>query len=232
MDTLAQYPDIALPGKQVDCRDNELFNPVRAKSYIPWYQRFSKVPINDDISMINAFYNANQASAYAGFKTMPNRHRKLNLLVTNQQIQVIALVRNDLASTIASFVVAMRKQTWRRDGGQQQYRFTFGDSFREQVERHLRYVVSSRWILQSIPGAIHLSYEALCDPDFHHPALDAYFGRRIQLIDPKPPTSARHYVSNWDSFCAFIDDCEGMVQRELRHKMKTSHRAQTGDAGN
>lgn len=217
MDALALHPDIALPSKQVDCQDNELLHPREASKYIAWYQQFSTTPINDDIGLINAFYHASRDSNFAGFKTMPNRHRRLKLLVGNPRVQTITLDRVDLASTIASFVIATRQQTWRREGGKQSHRFTFDYSYRDQVEGHLRYVITSRWILQSIPGAIHLRYESLCDADFHDPALDAYFGRHIALLDPKPPTAAQNYVNNWGSFYAFINDYAERMEYQLKH---------------
>ena len=74
-----------------------------------------------------------------------------------------------------------------------------------------RYVLNSAAQLRRVPDAIALTYEDLCRPEFSDPALDAFFGRPIRLDDPKPPTSAETYVSNWPEFLAFIE----AQQREL-----------------
>ncbi len=55
-----------------------------------------------------------------------------------------------------------------------------------------------------MPGAIHLVYEDLCDPNFHSTELDNYFERTIRIDNPKPSTKGRDYVTNWDEFESFI----------------------------
>ena len=219
MDELGRYDDIALPSKQVDCVDNEILHPKRVRKYRSYYQQHSAVQITDEVSFINAFFAANQHAEYAGFKSMPNRHRQLHAVVQLPMLQVITLDRSDLASTVASFIVASDKNTWRRYGGEQDYSFTFEGEYVQRALSHLRYIVQSRNILKQIPRAIHLKYEDLCRSDFHHQALDDYFERHIALENPKSATVADHYVTNWDSFKAFIEEQhQRLIERISRQR--------------
>ncbi len=59
-----------------------------------------------NVLLVAAFYASNQTMPFAGFKTMPNRHRHLRRMINEHDIQVITLVRRDIASTIASFIAA------------------------------------------------------------------------------------------------------------------------------
>ena len=44
---------------------------------------------------------------------------------------------------------------------------------------------------------------------------DSFFGRRIRLDDPQPPTSGASYVANWEEFRAFIDAARHRMADEL-----------------
>ena len=80
---------------------------------------------------------------------------------------------------------------------------------------NLRYIVRSQARLARVPNAIALVYEDLCDPEFSDRSLDSFFGRRIRLDDPKPPTSGASYVANWEEFRAFIDAARRRMADEL-----------------
>lgn len=204
MDALALHDDIAVPNKQIDCIDNEIFNPEFIQRYVSFYQKFSAKPIKTEIDLINNFFSANQPSAYAGFKSMPERHKQLNAIINTPAIQVITLTRQDIASTIASFIVAIDQQTWRRNGEQQTFSFTFSEAYKPRVLGHLKYILKSQKILKQFPNAIPLVYEDLCKASFNNEALNDFFQRSVQLNNPKQPTCAKHYVDNWDEFCQFI----------------------------
>ena len=206
MDRLARERDIALPGKNIDCIDQELVHPTRVAAHAAAFARLSGATITTVDALIEAFFALNADAAFAGFKTMPNRHRDFERFVGRSDIRFITLSRRDIASTVASFVVAMATDSWRREGGAQQARWTF-DPRRdgEAVAGNLRYVIKSAAQLERVPNAIALAYEDLCDPHFSDPALDALFGRSIRLDDPRPATSARSYVANWAEFCAFLE---------------------------
>ena len=206
MDHLARYSDVALPGKNIDCVDQELVHPARIAAHAAAYAKLAATAITTVDELIDAFFAHNACAAYAGFKTMPNRHKVLDRFVSRPDIQFITLARRDVASTVASFVVAMATDSWRRDGGPQTARWTF-EPRRDAagVAGNLRYVLKSAELLRRVPNAIALAYEDLCDPGFSDPGLDAFFGRRIRLDHPQPPTSGESYVVNWPEFRAFVD---------------------------
>ena len=206
MDRLERYPDIAVPSKNIDCVDQELVHPARIQAQSAAYAKLCERPITTPEQLIDCFFEVNGGAAFAGFKTMPNRHKDLDRFVTRSDIRFITLSRLDLASTVASFLVAMASDSWRRGGGPQAARWRF-DTERDAaaVVSNLRYVVKSDAQLRAVPNAIALVYEDLCDPGFSSSALDAFFGRPIRLDDPKPATSGETYVANWLEFRAFVD---------------------------
>lgn len=206
MDKFASYPDIGVPNKQVDCRDNELLHLRFIERYKDYYQEYLDQPIRSEIGLISAFYRANQGGAYAGFKSMVNRHPYLEALTGSREIQIITLRRADPAATVASFIVATRAGTWRRDGGPQQHRLVFDTRLRQQALAHLEYISQSIRVMSELPGAIRLVYEDLCRPDFVNKELNEYFGPEIQLERPKTPIQPADYVDNWLEFKTFIED--------------------------
>ena len=212
MNRLERYPDIAMPGKNIECVDQELVHPARLQGQAAAYARLCGRAITTPEQLIECFFEVNGNAAFAGFKTMPNRHRDLDRFVVRSDITFITLSRRDVASTVASFLLAMATDSWRRDGGPQSARWTF-DAKRDAaaVLGNLRYVVKGDAQLRAVPNAIALVYEDLCDPEFASPALDAFFGRPIRLDDPKPPTSGETYVANWSEFRAFVET----AQREM-----------------
>jgi hypothetical protein len=207
MNVLERFPDIAVPNKNIPCVDNELVHPKRVREHLQRYAALCGKPIATPEQLIDCFYAYNAAFAYAGFKTMPNRHKHLGAFVARPDIRFITLVRRDIASTVASFLLAMKTDSWRRFGEPQQATWKFvAAQDGPPVRNNLAYVLHSLAQLSRVPNAIRLTYEELCDPRFQSPPLDAFFGRPIKLDDPKPPTSASAYVENWDEFRAFIDE--------------------------
>jgi LPS sulfotransferase NodH len=215
MDRLSREPDIALPGKNIDCVDQELVHPARVAAHADAFARLSGAPVSTVDGLIEAFFAVNAHAAFAGFKTMPNRHRDFERFVNRSDIRFITLSRRDIASTVASFVVAMATDSWRRDGGAQTARWRV-DPKRDgtAVIGNLRYVLNSMRQLEKVPDAIALAYEDLCDPTFRSPPLDAFFERAVRIDHPKPPTSGHTYVANWDEFRAFIDEGRGAGMRK------------------
>ena len=76
MDALEKFPDIALPNKNIPCPDNELFHPLRVQAYMRQYAALCGTPIARPRELMECFFARNDAMAYAGFKTMPNRHAR------------------------------------------------------------------------------------------------------------------------------------------------------------
>jgi hypothetical protein len=207
MDRLARDSDIAVPGKNIACTDQELTHPERIQAHIAAYAALCGQKIDSQEQLINCFFDFNRDSAFAGFKTMPNRHKDFDGFVDRSDIQFVTLTRRDLASTVASFLMAIATQSWRRHGGPQTARWKF-DPRRdaEAVLSNLRYIVRNQARLARVPNAIELAYEDLCDPGFSNRRLDEFFGRSVRLDDARPPTSGETYVANWQEFCAFIDE--------------------------
>jgi hypothetical protein len=213
MDRLERYPDIAVPGKNIACVDQELVHPARIQVQAAAYAKLCGKAITTPEQLIDCFFDFNGGAAFAGFKTMPNRHKDLDRFAARPDIQFITLSRRDVASTVASFLVAMATDSWRRYGEPQSARWKF-EPQRDAgaVVSNLRYVVRSEAQLARVRNPIALAYEDLCDPGFSSPALDAFFGRPIRLDDPRPPTSGEAYVANWQEFRSFVD--------ETREKMR------------
>ena len=205
MDALSTFDDIAVPHKQIDCVDNEILHPRRRTQYAQQYAQLTGMPVAEELSLIEAFYESSKNSPYAGFKSMPERHRHLAEFAAQPNTKFITLRRADIHSTIASFLVAIDKGTWRREGGQQPNRLIFGSEYEQRSIGHLRYLEQTEQQLLELEGAVHLCYEELCHAEFVSPELDDFFQRHIALINPKPSTSAASYTENWDQFCSFID---------------------------
>jgi hypothetical protein len=220
MDRLAQYPDIAVPNKNIACIDHELTHPARIQAHAAAYAELCGRAVTTPEQLIDCFFAFNSGAAFAGFKTMPNRHKDLGSFVARPDIQFFTLTRRDVASTVASFLLAMATESWRRSGEPQTARWKF-DVQRDApaVLGNLRYVVRSHAQLSQVPNAIALVYEDLCDPGFSSEGLDAFFGRPIRLDDPKPPTSAEAYVANWPEFRAFVDEAQRQMSTATPRRM-------------
>jgi hypothetical protein len=212
MDRLERDPDIAVPNKNIVCADHELTHPARIYIHAAAYARLCGKSIATPEDLIDCFFEFNNGAAFAGFKTMPDRHRDLDSFVARPDIQFITLTRRDVASTVASFLLAASLQSWQRRGEPQTARWRF-DAQRDAaaVLSRLRCVLRSHAQLSEVPNAIALVYEDLCDPGFSCPALDAFFGHPICLDEPKPPTSASTYVPNWEEFLAFVDAAQHQI---------------------
>ena len=199
MNFLAKFDDISLPCTDVDCVDNELLHPERVSQYAGVYAARCAQPVKTVNDLIECFYRVHNTAAYAGFKSMPNRHPDFAVFTARSDIRFITLVREDIASTVASFVVAMDTGSWRRFGEAQPavWRFDLARD-EERVLSNLAYVLQSNAVLRGIPNSISLTYEALCTPDFNNSALDHFFARQVCIENPRPPTHGSSYVENWD----------------------------------
>lgn len=204
MDQIAALPHVAVPAKDIDCRDSELTHPGNAPRNAAAYAALTGSPIGSIPELVEAFYGHHANDVLAGFKSMINRHPDLAQFIHRGDVQFITLRRRDIAATVASFMLAMEQGTWRRDGGQPPNTWTFTADKAERVASNLDYVVFSNRALAQVPKAIALDYESLCRVDFADPRLDAFFGRPIRLPNPQPPTDASRYVTNWGAFTAFL----------------------------
>jgi len=223
IDAFAAYHDIGLPSANLDCKDNELLHPARVQGYCKVYSKLFDRESVDPADLVDLFYSLHAEANYAGFKTMHNRHADVENFVRRPDIQFISLRRADVSATVASFIHAMEMNTWRRDGGQPDYRWRFDKKNAKQVASNVQYVLSSHLTLQQIPNVIALDYESLCQPDFQNAALDKFFGRHISLQNPQPPTDASQYVLNWQEFDEFVKrQWRGMVKLLERRASQNS----------
>jgi hypothetical protein len=213
---LQDYPDIMVPNKQINCQDNELVHHSNVRSYAKAYERICARRISSIDELIDCFYNHNAQSPYCGFKSMPDRHPDFRQFASRKDIRFITLVRADIPSTVSSFMLAMAHGTWRRDGGTPDQRWTFTPDQHNRVLGNLNYILQSLALLRSVPDAINLTYEELCQPDFNNEALNNLFAREIRLANPRPPTSGEKYVTNWDEFSSFIDHACRHIQQNMQ----------------
>lgn len=217
MRALAAHADIVTPDKQTESPDNELLHPKWVDRYRAFYQKYHPRPITNELRLIEAFYRSAGTAGFAGFKSMPNRHRKLQALIQNPKVQVITLVRQDIASTIASFLVATDRGTWRRSGEPQPNRLVYSERLDDRITAHLKYILYCNKVLARIPRAIHIEYESLCQPDFNQAELNHFFKRNVALESARPPVEGSSYVENWPAFRDFIAAQTKQLRGQKRH---------------
>ena len=206
MDALDKFDDIALPNKNIECRDNELLHPNSIKKNFIKYQGLCNKSIKSQKEIIDCFFKYNFRAAYAGFKSMPIRHTHFGKLIAQKDIRFIILARRDISSAIASFFVASNTGSWRRSGEPQMVKWEFVNENVPKVLDYLGYIYKSDRLLDQIENGIRITYEDLCSPDFNNNELNDFFGRTVRLENPKPPVSAADYVVNWEVFKKFVED--------------------------
>jgi len=117
---------------------------------------------------------------------------------SREDITFIILTRDDIPSTVASFIAADKQKNWVRTGGAQSSKLKIRGIDKLRTRAVTRYILGSLNILESITPAIRISYEDLCQPNFNNPKLDHYFNREIKLDKPVQPISGADYIENWD----------------------------------
>jgi len=204
MAALARHPGIALPRKQIDCGDDELLREHSLHAHTRQYRRLSGALITSADELIDLFYDYNRGAPFAGFKSMPHRHKRYGDSVARPDIQAIILRRRDLASTLASFMLATEQGIWRRAGERASARWRFGDHNRQAALSILRNLKTNLHKLEAVADRIDLVFEDLCDRAFQDPRLDACFGRRITIDDSRLPVSGETCTDSWDAFLTFV----------------------------
>lgn len=203
MQTLAGFPEVAVPDKLEPCPDNELLHPQRLAGGLAAYSRRLGRPLTGTDELIEGFWAATQEWAYAGFKSMPERHPDFRRFAGREDIRFITLHRRDSLAAAASFVAAKLTGSWERRGGPYPERWTYDPArHRPVLAATLHYVAQANAALASVPNAIRLSYEELCEPGFASAELDGLFGRPVRLAHARPPTPASASLANWEVFAA------------------------------
>jgi hypothetical protein len=205
MESLRRHEDIAVPSRHVECHDEELCHPARVAEIAKAYSSLVGRRLRSTETLVEAFFEHSAGSAYAGFKTMPNRHKDLASLLGGGAIQGIVLLRADIPSTVASFLAAKQFGTWRRAGGDQPHRLPITEELKRDALATTRYLRLAHQQLLELPGVIHLEFERLCEPSFRSPELDAFFARPVALERPRPALSGESYVEAWPEFRAYIE---------------------------
>jgi hypothetical protein len=229
MESLHQNDNIALPSRDTDCEDDELLHPEHVARYMQDYSRLCGCAVADPQALIETFYRHHDTSPYAGFKSMPDRHPDFAAFVSRPDIRFIGLIRRDIPSTVASFLVALEKSTWRRHGEPYPEKWKFDRERHGKVAQgNLAYILNGHSALMTMPNVIRLTYEDLCAPGFRNQQLEEFFGREIRIENPRPPTHGSSYVENWEEFVAFLRDSATAMRNAGGGKAKPAARlAQT-----
>jgi hypothetical protein len=205
MNVIADSEDVAVPNKNIDCPNNELVQHRFVKKYRQQYAELSQKPIKTNRELIEQFFRYNYHYTYVGFKTMPLRHKDDPGFLLQDDIQFIVLARNDIASTVASFLHARKANTWDRTGGSYQAKLKIGLFDKFLIWGNVRYIRNSLAMIEKINNPIQISYESLCSPNFQNDELNEFFNRTIRLSNPLKPTSGEDYVENWEGFKRFVE---------------------------
>jgi hypothetical protein len=205
MKVLEGFDDVIVPNKNIDCSNNELVQPRFVKQYKKQYEELTKTRIKTNQALIDQFYLYNQDFEYVGFKTMPLRHKANLEFMQRDDIQFVALIREDIPSTVASFIAARKRNTWDRKGGANQTKLVLKGFDKLMVWGNIRYIRESLKLINNTTDAIHIKYEDLCNPNFSNSALNEFFNRPIKLAKPVRPTSGEDYMEDWEGFKRFVE---------------------------
>jgi len=198
MNVVEGFEDIMVPNKNIDCPNNELVQQKKVKQYKHLYSELTKTNIKLNRELIDQFYQYNRDYPYVGFKTMPMRHKDDPDFLLREDIKFIILTREDISSTVASFIAARMKNTWNRTGGRTQSKLVIRGVYKLMVWGNIIYVRNSMNALGKIKSAINVKYEDLSSPGFNSLELNEFFGRSIKLENPAKPTSGKEYIENWE----------------------------------
>jgi hypothetical protein len=205
MGALKKFDDIATPNTNFPDQKDELVHPRHITKFKKRYSELLGQPIETNKVLIESFYKYNENTSYAGFKSMPLRHRRDPGFLQREDIQFIVLTRDDIPSTVASFIAARKMDTWNRTGGTPRSKFRTGTLDLLPIlglTLNLRY---SSQVLVTIKSKIDVKYEDLCSADFTNSDLNSFFNRTIRLENPVKPTSGEDYITNWDWFKRVVE---------------------------
>ena len=204
MQVIEGLENVAVPSKNIECANNELLHPRFVDTYKRKFEDLCHCKINTNQELVEQFFSYNKDYDYAGFKSMPVRDGISPGLFDRQDITFIVLTREDILSTVASFVAANRSNSWDRKGGKRsrQVRIRLFDTL--MVLGNTFYLRRNVEMIKKIKNPINITYEDLCNPEYHNSALDQFFNEPISLRNPNPPTLGSDYVENWGGFSKFV----------------------------
>ncbi|PHS05077.1 MAG: hypothetical protein COA78_15675, partial [Blastopirellula sp.] len=118
MYALQPFGDIQLPSRLFsDCIDEELIHKDFIEQRLLQFGHLRRTQFDTPDQLVEAFYAYHESSDFVGFKSMPQYHDDYQKFTTQDDIFFITLRREDFASSIASFMMAKLRGTWRRFGG-------------------------------------------------------------------------------------------------------------------
>ena len=201
---LEQHTNIISPTKQIGAGSRELLHHDHIKERYTQYSELVKRQVKTQSELIEAFYESNETVEYSGFKTLYHFVDDWEDFL-KRDLQWIILTREDLASQIASFRLALKTTDWINEDPKRSRHWSFLHSETNHVKALGNDILKQQKILSQIEG-IHITYEQLTKPNFSNSKLNEFFGAPIQLIDPQGPTSAEDYCLNWLTFKQFVDE--------------------------
>ena len=202
--SLERYNDIMTPTKQMGGGNRELLHDRDLAERCEQYSDLVGETVDNQDQLIKAFYQSNETMAYSGFKTLYNFVDDWEKF-TQLDVQWIVLTRDDLASQIASFMLALKSKNWETIQTPAERSWSFLYAERRRIKAFGLEIIKHEKIIKQLP-AIKLTYEQLAQVGFANTELNDYFGRVIQLQYPRSATKASDYVVNWDLFSQFVQD--------------------------
>lgn len=201
---LHRVPGLSTPANSTDLKQSELLNPRFISNFISIYSLKLGIQLLTQSELINAFYSVNSSSPYAGFKTFYSHVQDFGALTLQRDIQFIVLMRQDVASTMASLMVALDRGCWGRCGESHKSAWRFSVDRIPQLQKMVEAHHKAMSALIEVHNAVVVRYEDLCSNGFSDSRLDSFFGQEIAFVDPKPPVSGASYVVNWDDFRSHV----------------------------
>lgn len=203
MAAIAAVPGVSLPSRLAPGWAEELLNPRFAATYARAIgQRLGRVPRLQD-SLVEAFWAASAGASVAGFKLILGQHHDVEAFLAEPGLAVVALLRTDLESAVASALCAEVRQHWPREGGPQTP-WRYEERMAPRVHARVREHLYARRLLERVDAAVRLEYERMVTPDFECPGLDTLIGGPVRIARPRPPIRAADYVENLDALRACI----------------------------
>ena len=205
MRALNAFDDIASPCKNSQLLFSELLHPDFIEEAYSIYSALGDLNDRTPSKLIDCFYDVNSNFPFAGFKLLFCQSSGVSQLWFSRDIQFITLVRRDIASAMASCMMASDTGDWNRQGGGHKRGWSYSSAREEElkgrVEAHFKAVIT----LKSIPNTIVIYYEDIARGGFVDASLREFFGRDVRLAEPKEPTSGESYVRNWGEFRGLVD---------------------------
>lgn len=219
MDVLEEFENVAVPNKNIECENNELLHPRFVSRHKNQYEDLCKCKINTNRELMDQFFLYNKNYDYAGFKSMPVRHRDDPGFLLRADIKYIILIREDIPSTVASFLAANLSNSWDRRGENRSKKIRISGLDYFMVLGNTFYIRRSMEMIKQINNPINIKYEDLCNLGYQNPTLDQFFDQPITLKNPRPPTSGADYVEDWGRFQKFVEGLYHFFDVLFRNKL-------------